>query len=165
MNPPPQQKNKKIKKKSCKVLNSPQMDFRHRPRHYCHLCWWKCKIRMKLIISIVNMIEGSNISFYRYNYFKYVFEIIIQNICAGNQPSYVLKVFCNSDNSTRPLYFLGITLIAAGIRDYVHYEASDEITFLYWNVNGTTIKVSDWITNFIPHFTRHVMTYPCNDWI
>ena len=32
------------------------------------------------------------------------------------------------------------------------------------NFNGSTVKVSKWIINFIPHFTGHVITYPCWDW-
>ena len=27
--------------------------------------------------------------------------------------------------------------------------------------NGGTIEVWEWISNFIPHFTKHVITYPC----
>ena len=29
------------------------------------------------------------------------------------------------------------------------------------NFNGTTVKVCEWISNFIPHFTALVITYPC----
>ena len=37
----------------------------------------------------------------------------------------------------------------------------DEITYPFLNFNGCTIEVSEWISNFIPHFTGHVITYPC----
>ena len=32
------------------------------------------------------------------------------------------------------------------------------------NFNGATFEVWEWISNFIPHFTGHVITYPCWDW-
>ena len=38
-----------------------------------------------------------------------------------------------------------------------------EITYPFANINGCTIEVWEWISNFIPHFTRHVTTYPYQD--
>ena len=32
------------------------------------------------------------------------------------------------------------------------------------NFNGAAVEVWEWISNFIPHFTWHVRTYPCWDW-
>ena len=32
------------------------------------------------------------------------------------------------------------------------------------NFNGATFEVWEWISNFIPHFTVPVITYPCWDW-
>ena len=40
----------------------------------------------------------------------------------------------------------------------------DEITYLFPNFNDVTIDVWVWISNFIPHFTGHVITYPCVDY-
>ena len=37
----------------------------------------------------------------------------------------------------------------------------DEITFPFPNFNGCTVEVWEWISNYIPHFTGHVITYPC----
>ena len=37
----------------------------------------------------------------------------------------------------------------------------DEITYPIPNVNGATVKVWEWISNFIPHFIMEVITYPC----
>ena len=53
-----------------------------------------------------------------------------------------------------------LTLMPAWMSNYIHYEMWDEITFLFPNFNGCTIEVWEWIHNFIPHFTGHVITYP-----
>ena len=37
----------------------------------------------------------------------------------------------------------------------------DEITYPFSNFNGITVEVCIWISNFISHFTGHVITYPC----
>ena len=34
-----------------------------------------------------------------------------------------------------------------------------EITYPLPNFNGTTVEVWEWISNFIPHFPVHVITY------
>ena len=55
------------------------------------------------------------------------------------------------------------TLIPAWISNYTHYNVWDEITYPFLNFNGATVEVYEWISNFIPHFTMHVITYPCWD--
>ena len=40
----------------------------------------------------------------------------------------------------------------------------DEITYPFLNFNGATVEVLEWISNFIVHFTEHVITYPCWEW-
>ena len=35
----------------------------------------------------------------------------------------------------------------------------DEITYPFPNFKGGTVEVWEWISNFIPHFTMHVITY------
>ena len=39
----------------------------------------------------------------------------------------------------------------------------DEITYPFINFNCATVVVSEWISNFIPHFIMDVITYPCWD--
>ena len=34
----------------------------------------------------------------------------------------------------------------------------DEITYPFLNFSGATVEVKEWINNFIPHFTRNVIT-------
>ena len=43
---------------------------------------------------------------------------------------------------------------------HIHYNMCDGITYPFLNFNGCTIEVYEWISNFIPHFTGHVITYP-----
>ena len=35
-----------------------------------------------------------------------------------------------------------------------------EIIYSFPNFNGATVEVWEWISNFIPHFTGHVITFP-----
>ena len=39
----------------------------------------------------------------------------------------------------------------------------DEITYPFPNFNGYTVEVWEWMNNFILHFIKHVITYPCWD--
>ena len=41
----------------------------------------------------------------------------------------------------------------------------DQITYPFPNFNGCTVEVWEWISNFIPHFIRDVITYPCRNWM
>ena len=44
--------------------------------------------------------------------------------------------------------------------NYIHYNVWDEITDPSPNLNGGTVEVLEWMSNFIPHFQGHVITYP-----
>ena len=45
----------------------------------------------------------------------------------------------------------------------MHYKLWDEVTYPVLNFNYATIEVKEWKSNFIAHFTGHVITYPCWD--
>ena len=62
-----------------------------------------------------------------------------------------------------PFYLHGLTLIPAWISDRIHYKMWDEIAYPFLIFNGATVEVWELISNFIPHFTVHVITYPCWD--
>ena len=47
--------------------------------------------------------------------------------------------------------------------NYTHFKLWDEITYPFPNFNSFTIEVWEWISNFIPHFSGHAITYPCRD--
>ena len=48
----------------------------------------------------------------------------------------------------------------ARICSYIHYNVWDEITHPFPKFNGTTVKVWEWMSNFIPCFIVHVITHP-----
>ena len=59
-----------------------------------------------------------------------------------------------------PFYWHGLTVIPALIGYYIHYDMWVEIIYLFSNYNDYTGEVWEWISNFIPQFTMHVITYP-----
>ena len=69
---------------------------------------------------------------------------------------FLLKTWANFDQH-------GLTLIQAWLSKYMHYNAWDEIIFLFPNFNCCTIEIWEWISNFIPHFTGHMIIYTCWD--
>ena len=60
-------------------------------------------------------------------------------------------------------YYHDLTLIPAWISNHMCSKVWDEITDPFPNFTGGTIKVWEWISNFIPHFVMDVITYPCWD--
>ena len=58
----------------------------------------------------------------------------------------------------------GLTSIPAWISNCNYHKVWDEITYPFPNFNGYTVEVWKWRSNFVPHFTGHVITYPCLDW-
>ena len=44
-----------------------------------------------------------------------------------------------------------------------YHDVWDEISYPFPNFNGSTVEVWEWISNFIPHFIVHVITYPRRD--
>ena len=62
-----------------------------------------------------------------------------------------------------PFYKHGLILIPAWTSNYIHYKMWDAITYPLLNFNGATVEVYEWISNFISHVTRYVITYPCWD--
>ena len=60
-----------------------------------------------------------------------------------------------------PFYYHGLTQISTWISNHIRYNMRGGITYPLPNFNGATVEVWEWISNFIPHFTGHVITYPC----
>ena len=53
-----------------------------------------------------------------------------------------------------------------GMKLLIHFQISmvwDEITYLFPNFSGATIEVWEQISNFILHFTGHVIIYSYHD--
>ena len=69
---------------------------------------------------------------------------------------YMLQILCWS-----PFYEHGSSWIPAWVSNYIHYKVYNEITYPFPNFNSATIEAYEWISNFIPHFTGHMITYSC----
>ena len=67
-------------------------------------------------------------------------------------------VFMKNDG---PLLWL--TLIPAWISNPMPINVWDEITYPFPNFNGCTVKVWEWISNFIIHFIVDVIPHPWRD--
>ena len=65
--------------------------------------------------------------------------------------------------SSGPFYLHVLTLIVLWISNHIHYKKWGEISYPFPNFNGCTNEVWEWISNFISHFTGHVISYPCWD--
>ena len=42
--------------------------------------------------------------------------------------------------------------------NHIHYNVRDEIIYSLPNINGCTVEVCEWISNFILHFTAFIVT-------
>ena len=58
-----------------------------------------------------------------------------------------------------PFHKHGLTLILAWISNHIHYKVWEEINNIFPNVNGATVDVFEWISNFVPHFPGHVLIH------
>ena len=63
-------------------------------------------------------------------------------------------------HTSGPFYWHDSTLIPAWISNCTHHNVWDEITYSFPNFNVATVEVWEWISAFIPHFARHVITNP-----
>ena len=63
-----------------------------------------------------------------------------------------------------PFYLPELALIPACIYNYIPYRVWYEITYPFPNFNDAADEVREGINNLIPHFTGHVITFPCWDW-
>ena len=52
---------------------------------------------------------------------------------------------------------LSIIIIQVGISNHMPSNVCGEITYSSPNLNGVTVEVWEWISNFIPHFIMDVM--------
>ena len=64
-----------------------------------------------------------------------------------------VTIYDNSLRPGNPFYWHGLTLIPAWTGNYIHY------------LTVAPLKFGTGFSNFIPHFTEHVITCPCRDLI
>ena len=70
---------------------------------------------------------------------------------------YVCNLWYVIDASAN-FYYHRLTSIPVWISVYVHCKLWNENNNLFPNLNGTTVVVWEWISNFIPHYAGHVIT-------
>ena len=60
-----------------------------------------------------------------------------------------------------PWYKQGLTWIPAWLSNDIHHKMWDEITNPFPNFNVRTVECCEWTSNFIPHLTVYLITFPC----
>ena len=70
-------------------------------------------------------------------------------IVRGKNPLYIWKT-----------WMVQVRVTTQRQRNYIHYKMWDEVTHPFPNFNVCTLKVWEWISNFIPHCTEHLIIYP-----
>ena len=63
-----------------------------------------------------------------------------------------------------PIYQYGLTLILEWMSNHMASKVWDDIVNPFPNSNGCTVKVWEWISDFILHFMMDVINYSCCDW-
>ena len=110
-------------------------------------------------------------------------KLRVTGLCAGNSPGPVnsphkgpvtRKMFQFDDviminRRDQPLLFslwqsmhVTCTWIWDGwTNNHIHYKMWNESAYPFPNFHGAAVSVWEWKSIFIPHFTEHVITYPC----
>ena len=81
-----------------------------------------------------------------FNSGKYIFG---KKLMKFNRPMALLPAWLNFNPSM------------SKVSNHIHYTAWEEITCPFPNLNGCTVQFWHWISDFIPHFTGHMITCPC----
>ena len=115
---------------------------------HLHSWWWK--------LWPVQRFTGSYFPHYRipsHNWIgsDYIRVVFLLNTCQKQHLAY-----------WRPIKH-GLTLNPTLQGNHMPRKVWDEIIYLFPNFNGATVEVWEWISNFIPHFTRHGITNLCWD--
>ena len=66
----------------------------------------------------------------------------------------------SSHNCRGPFYQHGLTLIASLISKQMLSKMWGEIDYPFPNFNDVTLKVWEWVNNFILHVRMDIITYP-----
>ena len=91
----------------------------------------------------------------KFQYDRKVLSLELSNLVwSYNESSYLGPLLLTWANPNSPM----------DISNCNHYMVWDEITYPFLNYSGA-VKVWEWISNFISHFTGLAITYPCWSWI
>ena len=82
-------------------------------------------------------------------------------LCNHGKPKHaLLPITCTCIIYQGPLFYKhGLTLISAWTSYHIHYKLWHEITYPFPNFNGTAVEVWEWVSDFIPHLTGHLITF------
>ena len=74
----------------------------------------------------------------------------------------IINEFCKKLYLCIPFYLYKhiFDLITAWTSNYAYHNVWDEIINPFSKFNSATVDVWEWISNFTPHFTGHMITYP-----
>ena len=113
--------------------------------------------RMKYMFSVWDDREPKILYFRLKGWVRFVWET--ENCAKIRMMSILSSLLAGAPILTR------LAVIPAWTSNYIHhdYKVWGEITYPFPNFNGCTIEVWEWINNFIPHSTGHVITFPCWD--
>ena len=141
------------------------------PNHYLNQCWiivnWNLRNKLRWNINQdTNFVIHENASedivcknhgghFVRGRWVNLVVFMALKRKTRSIQ-CYGWWLFC-------PLLLICFNLIPAWISNYVHDKVWNEMTYTLPNFSGCTVEVWEWISNFIPHFTGHMIAYSCWD--
>ena len=134
---------------------------------YMHMFLF-CFVLFCFVVVMLSIISSGHVSYmytvYLYIYKKSIYIYIKRVYLRIYVHSFALLYFVVISLVCRgPFYWCGLTWIPAWISNYIHYKVWDEITYPFPNFNSCTVEVWEWISNFIPCFPGHVITYPCWD--
>ena len=93
---------------------------------------------------------------HRSNLLKHRYEVRTTRQLISRFPPYQCKSY---NDILGVLYQHGLIWIPPPISNYIHYNTWYEITYPFPNFHGTAVEVWEWIDNFVPHVTVHVIAY------
>ena len=92
-----------------------------------------------------------------------VLTTLVIIFCVWYSIATVLDLPCPATEATSSKAESEFTSVLAWINDYTHYNIQGEVIYPFPNFNSAIVEVWKSTNNFIPQFSRRVITYPCWD--
>ena len=105
----------------------------------------------------------SNIQHYYPNFYTF-YE---GHFFPGQTPVPLRSGTCIPDLSHDPIWAIWLAEVRKfhqhhdRISNYIRYKIRGEIIYPFLNFYGATVEVKEWISNFIPDSSGHIITYAC----
>ena len=118
-------------------------------------------------LATVSGHHPSNCAVYKVKYVCFLVSLVISDVNSSDDaiPSNWWHLDRSSGtmsyiiNDLRPQRPLSLTWMS----NHMLSKVWGEITYPFPNFNGCTVEVWEWLSNFMPHFIKDVITYPCSD--